>query len=40
MNIKWSYKITNEELWRIAHQKSIENQKKKKEMELDWTHIT
>ena len=26
MNIKWTDKITNEELWRIAHQKSIENQ--------------
>jgi len=26
MNIKWTDKITNEELWRITHQKSIENQ--------------
>jgi len=25
MNIKWTYKITNEELWRIAHQKSVDN---------------
>jgi hypothetical protein len=30
MNIKWTYKITNEELWRIAHQKSIENQIKRR----------
>ena len=26
MNIKWTDEITNEQLWRIAHQKSIENQ--------------
>jgi len=26
MNRKWTDKITNEELWRITHQKSIENQ--------------
>jgi len=26
MNIKWTDKITNEEVRRIAHQKSIENQ--------------
>jgi len=26
MNLKWTDKITNEELWRISHQKSIENQ--------------
>jgi hypothetical protein len=26
MNIKWTNKITNKELWRITHQKSIENQ--------------
>jgi len=26
INIKWTDKITNEEVWRIAHQKSIENQ--------------
>jgi len=25
MNIKWTDKITNKELWRITHQKSIEN---------------
>ena len=24
MNIKWAYKIRNEELWRITHQKSID----------------
>jgi len=30
MNIKWTDKITNEELWRIAHQKSIENQIKRR----------
>jgi len=29
-NIKWSDKITNEELWRIAHQKSIKNQIKRR----------
>ena len=38
MNIKWTDKITNEELWRIAHQKSIENQIKRRK--LNWTHIT
>ena len=26
MNIKWTETIMNEELWRITHQKSIENQ--------------
>ena len=26
MNIKWTSKITNKELWRITHQKSRENQ--------------
>jgi len=40
MNIKWADKIMNEELWTIAHQKSIEKSDKKKEIELDWTHIT
>jgi len=30
MNIKWTDKITNEELWRITHQKSIENQIKER----------
>ena len=30
MNIKWIDKITNEELWRITHQKSIENQIKRR----------
>jgi len=30
MNIKWADKITNEELWRITHQKSIENQIKRR----------
>jgi len=40
MNIKWTNKITNEELWRITHQTSIEKSDKKKKMELDWTHIT
>jgi len=30
MNIKWTYKSTNKELWRIAHQKSIENQIKRR----------
>jgi len=31
MKINWTDKITNEELWRITHQKSIENQIKSKE---------
>jgi len=30
MNIKWTNKITNEELWRITHQTSIENQIKRR----------
>ena len=30
MNIKWTDKITNEELWRITHEKSIENQIKRR----------
>ena len=30
MNIQWTDKITNEELWRITHQKSIENQIKRR----------
>jgi hypothetical protein len=30
MNVKWTDKITNEELWRITHQKSIENQIKRR----------
>jgi len=30
MNIKWTNKITNKELWRITHQKSIENQIKRR----------
>ena len=30
MNIKWTDKITNEELWKITHQKSIENQIKRR----------
>jgi len=30
MNIKWTNKITNEELWRITHQKSIDNQIKRR----------
>jgi len=29
MNIKWTHKITNEELWRITKQKPIEIQVKK-----------
>jgi len=29
MNIKWTDKITNEELWRITHQKSIDNEIKR-----------
>jgi len=34
MNIKWTNEITNEELWRIAHQKSIENWIKRRK--LNW----
>ena len=30
MNIKWADKITNEELQRITHQKSIENRIKRR----------
>jgi hypothetical protein len=30
MNIKWTGKTTNEELWRITHQKSIDNQIKRR----------
>jgi hypothetical protein len=30
MNIKWTDKITNEELWRIIQQKPIENQIKRR----------
>ena len=32
MNRKWTDMITNEELWRITHQKSIENQKKEENL--------
>jgi hypothetical protein len=38
-NIKWTNKITNDELWRITKQKPIEIQIKKNKMELDRTHI-
>ena len=34
MNIKWTNKITNEELWKITHQKPIENQIKRKKWNL------
>jgi hypothetical protein len=30
MNIKWTDKITNEDLWRITKQKAIEIQKKRR----------
>jgi hypothetical protein len=30
MNIKWTNKITNEELWRITKQKPIENKRKRR----------
>jgi len=30
MSIKWTNKITNEELWRIIHQKAIDNQIKRR----------
>jgi hypothetical protein len=36
INIKWTDKITNEEIWRITNRNSY----KKKKMELDKTHIT
>ena len=41
MNIKWTDKITNEELWRITKQKLIDIQLKKEEngVRLD-THYT
>jgi len=29
MNIKWTNKIMKEDLWRVAHQKSLDNQIKK-----------
>ena len=31
MNTKWTEKITNKELWRITHHKSIENQIKRRQ---------
>jgi len=37
MNIKWTDKITNEELWRVTHQKSIEN---RKENGIGLTYVT
>ena len=40
MNIKWTDKITNGELQRIAKQKLIEIQIKKKKIEIDRTHAT
>jgi len=30
MNIKWTDKITNEELWRITHQNLTDNQRKRR----------
>ena len=36
MNIKWTDKITNEELWRITKQKPIEIQIKKKKRKWNW----
>ena len=36
MNIKWTDKITHEDIWRITNQKSIENQiKRRKWIGLD-----
>ena len=35
MNIKWTDKITNEELWRITQQMPIENQIKENVIGLD-----
>jgi len=35
MNIKWTDRITNEKLWRISQQKSIENQIKRRKW--NWT---
>jgi len=34
MNIKWTDKITKEELWRLTHQKSIDNQIKRRKWNL------
>ena len=34
MNIKWTVKIINEELWRIIYQKLIDNQMKRRK--LNW----
>jgi hypothetical protein len=34
MNIKWTDKITNKELWRITHQQSIEHQIKRRKWNL------
>jgi len=34
MNIKWTDKITNEELWRITKQKQIEIQIKRRKLNL------
>jgi len=36
MNIKWTDKITNKEPWRITHQKSIENQIKRRKWNWIW----
>jgi len=38
MNIKWTDKITNEDLWKITHQTPIENQIKRREWNWIGTH--
>jgi len=38
INIKWTEKITNEKLCRITHQKSKENQKKRRKCNWISTH--
>jgi len=39
MNIKWTAKITNEELLRITHQNPTENQIKKNGIGLDTRYV-
>jgi hypothetical protein len=38
-NIKWTEKITNEELWRITQQKPIENQMKRRKWNWIGPHL-
>ena len=39
MNIKWNDKIMNEKLQKITHQKSVENQIKRRKWNLDTHYI-